>query len=113
MQVTNVELQRNGVTINTGTVEVDKDVPTNPPFECNIIPSTSWPTPTVIWYIGTDVKQRSTTSTSYRVTASETDHNKIIYCKAYNLQPESQAVESAKLKLYVRGNVKRLKYFSL
>ena len=111
MQVTSVELQKNGATINTDTVEVDIGVPTNPPFECNIIPSTSWPTPTVIWYIGTDVKQRSTTSTSYSVTASEADYDKRIYCKAYNLQPESQAVESQKPKLYVRGNVKRFKRF--
>ena len=110
MQVTGVELQKNGVTINTGTVEVNKGVPTGP-FGCNIIPSTSRPSPTVIWYMGTDVKQRSTTSTSYTVTASEADHDKEIYCKAYNLQPESQAVESQKPKLYVRGSVKRLNYF--
>ena len=70
---------------------------------CNIIPSTSRPPPTVIWYIGTDVKQTST-STIYLVTAYEYEHNKEIYCKAYNLQPESQAVESVKPKLYVRGN---------
>ena len=101
MQVTSVELQKNGVTITSDKVEVDKGVPTS--LGCNIIPSTSRPSPTVIWYIGTDVKQTST-STSYIVTASESDHNKEIYCKAYNLQPESQAVESVKPKLYVRGN---------
>ena len=105
MQVTNVELQKNGVTSNTGIIEVDKDVPTT--FGCNIIPSTSRPPPTVIWYIGSTVKQQST-STSYTVTASETDHDNIIYCKAYNLQPESQVVESTRPKLYVRGKVKKL-----
>ena len=109
MQVTSVELQKNGVTINTGTVEVDIGVPTQ--FGCKIIPSTSRPDPTVIWYIGSTIKQQST-STNYTVRASESDHNKIIYCKAFNLQPESQAVESSKPKLYVRGNGKRLKYFS-
>ena len=103
VQVASVELQKNGVTINTGIVEVDNDVPTI--FGCNIIPSTSRPPPTVIWYIGSTVKQQSTTSTSYTVTASETDHDQRIYCKAYNLQPESQAVESSKPKLYVRGKV--------
>ena len=108
MQVTSVELQKNGATINSETVEVDKGVPTS--LGCNIIPSTSRPPPTVSWYIGTDVKQTST-STSYIVTASESDHNKEIYCKAYNLQPESQAVESVKPKLYVRGNVKSSKQF--
>ena len=106
MQVTSIELQKNGNTINTYTVEVDIDVPTIPPFGCNIIPSTSRPPPTVIWYIGTDVKQQSTTSTSYTVTATETDHDNIIYCKAYN-RPWNQAVESAKPKLYVRGKVEK------
>ena len=109
VQVTSVELQMNGVTINTDTVEVDFGEPRT--FGCKIIPSTSRPDPTVIWYIGTDVKQQSTTSTSYTVTATETDHDKRIYCKAYNLQQESQAVVSAKPKLYVRGNVKRFKIF--
>ena len=109
MQVTSVELQKTGVTINNDEVEVDKGVPTT--FGCNIIPSTSRPSPTVIWYIGSTVKQQST-STTYTVTASEADHNKEIYCKAYNIQPESQAVVSYKPKLYVRGNGKRLKYFS-
>ena len=102
MQVTNVELQKNGVTINTGIVEVDKDVPTI--FGCNIIPSTSRPPPIVIWYIGSTVKQQST-STSYTVRASEADRDKEIYCKAYNVQIESKAVESTKPKLYVRGEV--------
>ena len=106
MQVTNVDLQKSGITINIGIVEVDIGVPTT--FECNIIPSTSRPPPTVIWYIGTDVKQRSTTSTTYTVTASETDHNKIFYCKAYNLQPERHAVESTKPMLYVRGKVEKI-----
>ena len=100
----------NGVTINTDTVEVDFGEPRT--FRCKIIPSTSRPDPIVTWYIGTDVKQNSTSNT-YTVTASETDHDQRIYCKAYNLQPESQAVLSVKPKLYVRGNVKRFKYFSL
>ena len=110
MQVTSVELQKNGVTISSDTVEVDIGVHTLPPFSCNIIPSTSRPPPTVIWYIGSTVRQNST-STSYTVTASETEHDQRIYCKAYNLQPEGQAVESGKPKLYVRGNVKSLKQF--
>ena len=110
VQVTSVQLQKNGVIINTGTVEVDIGVPTQ--FGCKIIPSTSRPDPTVIWYVGSTVPQNST-STSYTVTALETDHDQRIYCKAYNLQPESQAVESSKPKLYVRGNVKRIQYCSL
>ena len=110
MQVSGVELQQNGVYISSDKVKVDIGVPTT--LLCKIIPSTSRPAPTVIWYIGSVNKQQST-STSYTVTAAESDHDKIIYCKAYNLQPESQAVVSSKPKLYVRGNVKRLIYFSL
>ena len=101
MQVASVELQKYGSTINTDNVEVNIGVPTT--FRCNIIPSTSRPPPTITWYIGTDVQQNST-STSYSVTATETDHDKIIYCKAYN-RPWNQPVESAKPKLYVRGKV--------
>ena len=108
MLVTNVELQKNGNTINTDNVEVNIGIPTT--FRCNIIPSTSQPPPTVIWSIGSIVRQTST-STSYTVTASEADHDQIIYCKANNLQPRNQAVESSKPKLYVRGNVKSLKQF--
>ena len=106
MQVTSVELQRNGNTINTDKVEVNIGALSIPPFDCIITPSNSRPDPTVIWYIGL-VKKQQSTSTSFSVTASETDHNKTIYCKAYNLQPESQAVESSKPKLYVRGNVEK------
>ena len=102
MQVASVELQKNGNTINTDNVEVNIGIPTT--FGCKIIPSTSRPPPTVIWYIGSTIKQQST-STSYTFTASETDNDKIIYCKAFNLQPESQAVESARPKLLVRGKV--------
>ena len=105
MQVTRVELQKNGNTINTDTVEVDKGVSTGP-FRCKLLPSTSRPPPTVIWYIGSTV-QKNSTSTSYTVTATETDHDKIIYCEAYN-RPWNQPVESAKPKLLVRGKVEKI-----
>ena len=101
MKVASVELQKNGVTITSDKVEVNKGVPTT--LGCNIIPSTSRPPPTVIWYIGSSVKQTSA-STNYTVTATETDHDKIFYCKAYN-RPWNQPVESAKPKLLVRGKV--------
>ena len=105
MDVASVQLQKNGVTITTAKVEVDIGIPTNPPFECNILPSTSRPPPTVIWYIGSTVKQHSD-STSYTVTATEADNDKIFYCKAYN-RAWNQAVDSAKTKLLVRGKVEK------
>ena len=51
------------------------------------------------------MKKQESISTSYTFTPSETDHDKIIYCEAYNLQSASNAVVSAKPKLYVKGNV--------
>ena len=102
MQVASVELQKNGNSINTDNVEVNIGIPTT--LGCKIIPSASRPPPAVVWYIGSTIKQQST-STIYTVIASETDNDKIIYCKAFNLQPESQAVESARPKLLVRGKV--------
>ena len=101
MQVTSVELQKNGNTINTDRVEVEIGVPTT--FGCNILPVTSRPPPTIVWYIGSTVRKNST-STNYTVTASESDNDKIFYCQAYN-RPWNQPVESAKPKLLVRGNV--------
>ena len=58
--------------------------------------------------MGTDAQQNST-STSYTVTATESDHDKTIYCKAYN-RPWNQPVESAKPKLFVRGKVENRIY---
>ena len=104
VQVTIVELQKNGKIINTDTVEVDIGRPTT--LGCNIIPSNNRPPSTVTWYIGSTVKQQSP-STSYTVTATKTDNGKIIYCKVYNLQSESQAVESSRAKLLVRGKVEK------
>ena len=102
MQVTSAQLQKNGVTINSGSLEVNVGVYTT--LTCEVLPSNSKPAPTIVWYIGS-VKKQESTSTSYTFTPSETDHDEIFYCEAYNLQSDSNAVESAKPKLYVRGNV--------
>ena len=102
MPVTIAQLQKNGVTINSGLLETNVDGFIT--LSCNVLPSSRKPAPTIVWYIGSSVKQ-SSTSTTYTFTSSETDHDKIIYCKAYNVQSASEAVESAKPKLYVRGNV--------
>ena len=88
--------------MNNNVMEVDAGVPIT--LSCHVSPSTSRPSPTIIWYIGSVEKQQST-STTYTFTPSDTDHGKEIFCKAYNVQPASQAVESAKLIIYVRGKV--------
>ena len=73
-------------------------------FTC--ITSTSRPQATIDWYIqgshSTLRKQRSTSST-YDLNATDADHSKRIYCKAYNIQTEAQGVLSEKPMLYVQG----------
>ena len=102
VQVTGAQLQKNGVIINSGPLEVNVNKPTT--LTCNVLPTTRKPVPTIVWYIGSTVKQSSTEFT-YTFTASATNHDQVIYCEAYNIQFASQAVGSAKPKLYVRGNV--------
>ncbi|XP_060606435.1 uncharacterized protein LOC132758755 [Ruditapes philippinarum] len=69
--------------------------------------SESRPAATIVWYIGTQEKQRSTSST-FSFNPKTIDHNKTVYCKAFNIQPENQAVVSYKTILFVqeRTNVK-------
>ncbi|XP_045209522.2 uncharacterized protein LOC123561312 isoform X1 [Mercenaria mercenaria] len=65
------------------------------------ITSVSRPVATVVWYLGTEEKQRSNTGSSFTFIPHNNDHNKQIYCKAFNLQPEKDAVSSNKATLYV------------
>lgn len=64
----------------------------------------SRPVATIVWYIGSAVKQRST-STTFIYTAAYEDNNSRIYCKAFNTQSESEAVASGDPMLYVKGIV--------
>ena len=67
-------------------------------------PGYSRPAPTIDWYIKDDMNiKQSSNITTYVLNASNDDHDKYIYCKAYNLKEESQGVASTKPKLYVRG----------
>ncbi|XP_053409330.1 uncharacterized protein LOC123561312 isoform X2 [Mercenaria mercenaria] len=68
------------------------------------ITSVSRPVATVVWYLGTEEKQRSNTGSSFTFIPHNNDHNKQIYCKAFNLQPEKDAVSSNKATLYVLGS---------
>ena len=75
-------------------------------FTCNT--STSRPQATIDWYIQgsySTLKQRST-SPIYDLNATDADHNKSIYCKAYtgnNIQSEAQGILSESPKLNVQG----------
>ena len=67
-------------------------------------PGHSRPDPTIDWYIRDDTnRKQSSTNTTFGLDASNGDHDKVIYCKAYNLQEESTVIQSTKPKLYVRG----------
>ncbi|XP_060599969.1 hemicentin-2-like [Ruditapes philippinarum] len=66
--------------------------------------SVSRPAATIVWYIGTQEKQRSTSKT-FTFNPQNSDHTKRVYCKAFNTQPESQAVTSYKASLNVQVQV--------
>ena len=67
--------------------------------------SFSRPQAKIDWYIDDDdTPKQSSTSPTFDLTATEADHNKRIYCKAYNdIQTESQGVLSERPVLYVQG----------
>ena len=101
VQVSTVTLKHNNQQLVTGgELEVTAGVPER--LICE--PGHSRPIPTIDWYIKDDTnrKHRSTVYT-YDLDANNEDHDKVIYCKAYNLQEASNGVVSTKPKLYVRG----------
>ena len=100
--MSSVTLKYQGNTPSTGdTVTVTAEKAAT--FTC--IPSTSRPQATIDWYIqdihGT-IKVSSDSST-YDLTATDADHNKKIYCNAYNNITEDQGILSEKPILYVQG----------
>ncbi|KAL3887432.1 hypothetical protein ACJMK2_027374 [Sinanodonta woodiana] len=96
VRVTEAFLQQNNqnitfiLTVNSGE-----------PVTLTCVMGTSRPAPNIDWYIGS----RSIGSgTSLTFTPSNTDHNGIIYCQAYNIDPNFK-VDSNKPKLIVRVRV--------
>lgn len=65
--------------------------------------SVSRPLATIVWYIGTVEKQRSNITFTLNFIPQNSDHDKQIFCKAFNVQQESQAVSSNTATLYVQG----------
>ena len=100
--MTTVTLKYPGNTPSTGdTVTVTAGRAAR--FTCTT--SFSRPVATIDWYIEGDntPKQRSTSPT-YDLNATDADHNRRIYCKAYiNIQTEAQGILSQTPKLYVQG----------
>ena len=108
VKVSSVELKYQGNTPSTGdTVAVTAGRAAT--FAC--ITSTSRPQATIDWYIqdthGT-IKLSSGSST-YDLTATDADHNRWIYCKAYNNIIGAQEILSEKPMLYVRGKKSGIK----
>ena len=100
-----IAVQVQSVTINQGShrltngqhVQVDQNVPTT--FTC--ITGTSKPASTINWFIG--FAKHIQTGSTFTYTPVNADHDSSIYCAAYNIQPESRAIQSQKPKLFVRG----------
>jgi hypothetical protein len=71
-------------------------------FKCTT--SDSRPLPTIVWYIGQTEKKRVVgTESTLAFIPSITDSGKEVYCKAFNIQPENEALCSNKVSLYVKG----------
>ena len=104
--VTSVTLKYQGNTPSTGdTVTVTAGSVAT--FIC--MTSFSRPQSKIDWYIdGDDTPKQSSTSSTFDLTATEANHNRRIYCKAYNdIQTEPHGVLSEKPMLYVQGKKSR------
>ena len=82
------------VTVTAGTAAT---------FTCTA--SFSRPQAKIDWYIdGDNTPKQSSTSPTFDLTATEADHNRRIYCKAYNnIQTEAHGILSEKPMIYVQG----------
>ncbi|KAL3887465.1 hypothetical protein ACJMK2_027406, partial [Sinanodonta woodiana] len=69
------------------------------PVTLTCVTGTSRPAPTIGWYIGS---QSIGSGTNLTFTPSNTDHNEVIYCQAYNID-RTLKVDSNKPSLFVRG----------
>ncbi|XP_060559765.1 synaptogenesis protein syg-2-like [Ruditapes philippinarum] len=98
----NVQVQVSSVTLKDGssTVSGQLQVVSGVSKTLTCETSVSRPAATIVWYIGTQEKQRSTSKT-FTFNPQNSYHSKQVYCKAFNTQPESQAVISYKSTLYV------------
>ncbi|KAL3887461.1 hypothetical protein ACJMK2_027402, partial [Sinanodonta woodiana] len=93
VQVTEAFLQQNNQNI-TSTLIVNS----GEPVTLTCVTGTSRPAPNIDWYIGS---RSIGTGTSLTFTPSNTDHNEVIYCQAYNTDPNLK-VDSNKPRLFVR-----------
>jgi hypothetical protein len=99
------------VRVSTVTLKDGNSVPSNSlevtngePHTLTCKSSVSRPTATIIWYFGGQKNKTETTKTStFTFTPEQSDNQKQVYCKAFNIQSESQAVSSNIVSLNVKG----------
>ncbi|KAL3887536.1 hypothetical protein ACJMK2_027476, partial [Sinanodonta woodiana] len=96
VRVTEAFIQQNNQNI-TSMLNVNS----GEPVTLTCITGTSRPAPNIDWYIGS---QLIGSGTSLTFTPSNTDHNELIYCQAYNIDPNLK-VNSSKPSLFVRVRV--------
>ncbi|XP_060605585.1 roundabout homolog 1-like, partial [Ruditapes philippinarum] len=104
---------RFAVRVSTVTLKNGNSVSSNPlevnngePHTLTCTSSVSRPTATIIWYFGGQGQKRETTNTSsFTFTPEYSDNQKQVYCIAFNLQTENQAVSSNVVSLYVKVKV--------
>ncbi|KAL3887522.1 hypothetical protein ACJMK2_027463, partial [Sinanodonta woodiana] len=93
-RVTVAALQQNGQTIVNATLIVNSGKPTT--LSC--VTGNSRPDAKIDWYIGSE---KIGNGTSLNFIPTIVDHDKTIYCRAYNIDP-NQPVFSDKPILFVR-----------
>jgi hypothetical protein len=98
--VTSVSLV-SGNTSLVGTINVTVGILSN--MTC--ITSESRPTPTIIWYSGQEEKERllNSSNANFSLIPEIEDNGKEVYCKAFNIQPENEALSSNKVLLNVKS----------
>ncbi|XP_060600888.1 hemicentin-1-like [Ruditapes philippinarum] len=104
---------RFAVRVSTVTLKDGNSVPSNllevnsgEPHTLTCTSSVSRPTATIIWYFGGQKSKTEITRTSsFIFTPEYSDNQKQVYCKAFNIQSESQAVSSNIVSLYVKVKV--------
>ncbi|KAL3887601.1 hypothetical protein ACJMK2_027538, partial [Sinanodonta woodiana] len=96
VRVTEAFLQQNNQDI-TSTLTVNS----GEPVTLTCVTGTSRPDPIISWYIGS---RPIGSGTSLTFTPSSTDHNEVIFCQVYNIDPNLK-VDSNKPRLIVRVKV--------
>ncbi|KAL3857102.1 hypothetical protein ACJMK2_011798 [Sinanodonta woodiana] len=97
IRVSWVQMQQNSTTVSNTTLVVTS----GDSITFNCVSGTSRPDPTIVWFIE---NERKGSGANFTFIPADTDHDKRIYCQAYNTNP-NMPVESAKPRMFVRVRV--------